>query len=106
MKRAGYEVRPLLTPLDDEVNATVYRYMSRVVTNLSREADIRSKFGPLTDHTGHIPCSGDRVCELRGCYDSEDDDVLLSLRVRAEHLIGAEGGRARCPMLGLSLIHI
>lgn len=76
--RAGFEVRTLVTPPDDELNSLAYREMSWTVMDLRREVHMRKRFGTWTDPVAlHIVCAGEGACELHGCYD-DDDDVLLA----------------------------
>ena len=78
LKRAGFEVRTLVTPPDDELNSLAYREMSWAVMDLRREVHMRQRFGTWTDPIVlHIVCAGEGACELHGCYD-DDDDVLLA----------------------------
>lgn len=73
--RAGFEVRTLVTPPDNELTYTAYHEMSRVVTDLRHEVHMRAKFGTWADPIVlHIVCSGEGACELHGCYDNDDED--------------------------------
>lgn len=73
--RAGFEVRTLVTPPDDELTAMAYHEMSQTVMDLRREVHMRQRFGTWTDPIVlHIVCAGEGACELHGCYDNDDED--------------------------------
>lgn len=77
--RAGFEVRTLVTPPDDELNSLAYREMSWAVMDLRREVHMRQRFGTWTDPVVlHIVCAGEGACELHGCYDNDEDGFFLA----------------------------